>query len=211
VKVLHIQSSPRGESSNSIALTNAFIDACQSRDNSLVIDTLNVWNEDLPEFDSEAIGAKYKAVKNESMTKRESAVWRQVQALIQRFQRADRIVLGSPMWNFAPPYKLKQLIDLVAQRRYLFSYDGKQYGPMLNVAKAVAVYTRGSRFLEDSAIPARFDHQAPYIDFWLEFIGVQELRSVVVDNAWNESAEESARSLANGKARLIGMTAWFLA
>jgi FMN-dependent NADH-azoreductase len=103
VKVLHIQSSPRGESSNSIALTNAFIDACQSRDNSLVIDTLNVWNENLPEFDSEAIGAKYKAVKNESMTKRESAVWRQVQALIQRFQRADRIVLGSPMWNFAPP------------------------------------------------------------------------------------------------------------
>jgi FMN-dependent NADH-azoreductase len=212
VKVLHIQSSPRGESSNSIALTNAFIDACQSRDNSLVIDTLNVWNEDLPEFDSEAIGAKYKAVKNESMTKRESAVWHQVQALVQRFQCADRIVLGTPMWNFAPPYKLKQLIDLVAQRRYLFSYDGKQYGPMLNVAKAVAVYTRGSRFLEDSAIPAsRFDHQAPYIDFWLEFIGVQNLRSVVVDNAWNESAEESARSLANGRARLIDMTEWFLA
>jgi FMN-dependent NADH-azoreductase len=116
------------------------------------------------------------------------------------------------MWKFAPPYKLKQLIDLVAQRRYLFSYDGKQYGPMLNVAKAVAIYSRGSRFLEDSAIPAsRFDHQAPYIDFWLELIGVQSLRSVVVDNAWNESAEESAQSLANGKARLIDMTEWFLA
>jgi FMN-dependent NADH-azoreductase len=145
VKVLHIQSSPRGESSNSIALTNAFIDACQSRDNSLVIDTLNVWNENRPEFDSEAIGAKYKAVKNVSMSKREPAVWQQVQALIQLFQRADRIILGTPMWNFAPPYKLKQLIDLVSQRRYLFSYYGKQYGPMLNVAKAVAVYTRCCR------------------------------------------------------------------
>jgi FMN-dependent NADH-azoreductase len=77
VNVLHTQSSPRGESSNSIALTNAFIDACQSRYNSLVIDTLNVWNENLPEFDSEAIGAKYKAVKNVSMTKRETAVWHQ--------------------------------------------------------------------------------------------------------------------------------------
>jgi FMN-dependent NADH-azoreductase len=199
-------------SSNSIALTNAFIDACQSRDNSLVIDTLNVWNENLPEFDSEAIGAKYKAVKNVSVTKRETAVWHQIQALIQRFQRADRIILGTPMWNFALPYRLKQLVDLVARRSYLFSYDGKQYGPMPSVAKAVAVYTRGSRFLEDSAIAAsRFDHQAPYIDFWLEFIGVQDLRSVVVDNAWNESAEESARSLANGRARLIDMTEWFLA
>lgn len=212
MNILHIQSSPRGKSSNSIALTSAFIDACRFRDTSLVIDTMNVWNENLPEFDSDAIGAKYKAVKNVPMTKEETKVWQQIQALIQRFRRADRIVLGTPMWNFAPPYKLKHLIDLVAQRRYLFSYDGKQYGPMLKVAKAVAVYTRGSRFLEDSAIPvSRFDHQAPYIDFWLNFIGVQHLRSVVVDNAWNESAEQSAQSLADGKASLIGMTEWFLA
>src|ERR1700731_3863498 len=33
MNILHIQSSPRGKSSNSIALTNAFIDACWSRDN----------------------------------------------------------------------------------------------------------------------------------------------------------------------------------
>jgi FMN-dependent NADH-azoreductase len=30
------------------------------------------------------------------------------------------------MWNFGLPYKLKHLIDLVAQRNYLFAYDGKQ-------------------------------------------------------------------------------------
>ena len=29
----------------------------------MVVDTLNVWHEQLPEFDYEAIGAKYKAVK----------------------------------------------------------------------------------------------------------------------------------------------------
>jgi hypothetical protein len=47
------------------------------------------------------------------------------------------------MWNFGLPYKLKQLIDLVAQRNYLFSYDGKQYGPLLNVEKGNRrLYTR---------------------------------------------------------------------
>jgi FMN-dependent NADH-azoreductase len=71
-------------------------DACRSRDNQLVIDTRNVWNGNLPEFDSEAIGAKHKAVKNVSMTKMETAIWHQIQALIQRFQRADRIVFGNP-------------------------------------------------------------------------------------------------------------------
>jgi FMN-dependent NADH-azoreductase len=146
VKVLDIQSSPRGESSDSITLTNSFIEACKSDNGSIVVDTLNVWLEWLPEFDSETIGAKYEAVKHETMTEAESNAWERIQSLIQRFQNADRIVLGTPMWNFGLPYKLKQLIDLVAQRNYLFSYDGNQYGPLLNVEKAVAVYTRGSRY-----------------------------------------------------------------
>jgi carbohydrate-selective porin OprB len=116
------------------------------------VDTLNVWHEHLPEFDYEAIGAKYKAVKHETMTEAESKVWQRIQSLIQRFQSADRIVLGTPMWNFGLLYKLKQLIDLVAQRNYLFTYYGKQYGPFLNVEKAVAVYKRGSRYLEGTPI-----------------------------------------------------------
>jgi FMN-dependent NADH-azoreductase len=54
VKLLEIQSSPRGESSDSIALTKSFIEACKSDDNSIVVDTLNVWHEQLPEFDHQA-------------------------------------------------------------------------------------------------------------------------------------------------------------
>ena len=104
------------------------------------------------------------------------------------------------MWNFGLHYKLKQLIDLVAQRNYLFAYDGKQYGRRLHVEKAIAVYTRGSRFLEGTSIPpSRFDHQATYLDFWLAFVGVRDLRSVIVDNAWNRDRQESEVSLAKGK------------
>jgi len=175
------------------------------------VDTLNVWHERLPEFDEEAIGAKYKAVKHETMTEAESNVWERIQSLIQRFQNADRIILGTPMWNFGLPYKLKQLIDLVAQRNYLFTYDGKQYGPLLHVEKAVAVYTRGSRYLEGTAIPpSRFDHQATYLNFWLQLVGVRDLRSVIVDNAWNRDRQESEVSLANGKATLERLVEWFL-
>jgi FMN-dependent NADH-azoreductase len=176
----------------------------------VVVVTLNKWNEGLPEFDYEAIGAKYKAVKHETMTEAESNIWDRIQLLIRRFQNADRIVLGTPMWNFGLPYKLKHLIDLVAQRNYLFSYDGKQYGPLLNVEKAVAVYTRGSRYLEGTPIPPSFDHQAPYLDFWLRLIGVRDLRSVIVDNAWNRDRQESEVGLAKGKATLERLVEWFV-
>jgi FMN-dependent NADH-azoreductase len=210
VRLLEIQSSPRGDSSDSITLTKSFIEACKSDNGSIVVDTLNVWHERLPEFDYEAIGAKYKAVTHATMTEAESNVWKRIQSLIQRFQNADRIVLGTPMWNFSLPYKVKHLIDLVAQRNYLFSYDGKQYGPLLKVEKAVAVYTRGSRFLEGTPIPPSFDHQAPYLDFWLRLIGVRDLRSVIVDNAWNRDRQESEVSLAKGRATLEQLVEWFL-
>jgi hypothetical protein len=84
---------------DSIALTKSFIEACKSNNTSIVLDTLNVWHERLPEFDYEAIGAKYKAVKHETMTEEESNVWERIQSLIQRFQNADRIVIGTPMWR----------------------------------------------------------------------------------------------------------------
>jgi FMN-dependent NADH-azoreductase len=211
VKILDIQSSPRGDSSDSITLTKSFIEACTSNDTSIAVDTLNVWHERLPEFDYGAIGAKYKAVKHETMTEAESYAWERIQSLIRRFQSADRIVVGTPMWNFGLPYKLKHLIDLVAQRNYLFSYGGKQYGPLLKVEKAVVVYTRGSRFLEGTPIPpSRFDHQATYLDFWLQLVGVRDLQSVIVDNAWNRDHQESELSLANGKANLERLVDWFL-
>jgi FMN-dependent NADH-azoreductase len=47
------------------------------------------------------------------------------------------------MWNFGLPYKLKQLIDLVARRNYLFSYDGKRVRSSLERGKADGrLYTR---------------------------------------------------------------------
>lgn len=72
MKLLNVQSAPRGESSDSIALTKSFIEACRSENTSIGVDTLNVWHERLPEFDHEAVGAKYKAVKHETMTEAES-------------------------------------------------------------------------------------------------------------------------------------------
>jgi FMN-dependent NADH-azoreductase len=107
MKLLEIQSSPRGESSDSITLTTSFIEACKSGNASIVVDTLNLWHERLPEFDYEAIGAKYKAVKHEKMSEAESNIWERIQSLIHRFQNADRIVLGTPMWNFGLPYAFR--------------------------------------------------------------------------------------------------------
>jgi FMN-dependent NADH-azoreductase len=108
-----------------------------------LVDTLDIWQERLPEFDAEAINAKYKGVSGEPMTPAETATWEKIRELSSRFQRAGRIVLGVPMWNFSVPYKLNQLIDLSCQRNMLFTFDGKCYGPLLSIDKAFVAYVRG--------------------------------------------------------------------
>ena len=138
--LLYIESSPRGPRSVSIAVADAFLQAYRQACPELTVDTLNVWEENLPEFDQEAIGAKYKGINKEPMDPAEAAVWDKIQELAARFQQADRIVLGVPMWNFAYPYKLKQLIDLACQRNMLFTYDGTEYGPLLKTRRAFVVY-----------------------------------------------------------------------
>jgi FMN-dependent NADH-azoreductase len=47
MNVLHIQSSPRGDKSNSIALTKAFLSASRKVLPTIDEDVLNIWDENL--------------------------------------------------------------------------------------------------------------------------------------------------------------------
>lgn len=200
-QLLNIQSSPRGSNSASIAVADAFIAAYLAEHPGTTVDTLNVFEEDLPDYDAEAIGAKYKGAAGQSMEGAEVELWDRIKELAARFQQADLIVLGVPMWNFAYPYKLKQLIDLACQRDMLFTFDGTTFGPKLSTSRAFVIYTQGQTYAEGSPTPAsHFDHQTPFIDFWLEFIGVREVHKLIVANTWSHEAETRIEA---GKAEAI--------
>src|SRR5229473_1289384 len=200
IRLLKIEASPRGSKSNSIALTDAFVTAYRDAVPSVTVDVMNVWDERLPEFDNAAIDAKYKGVAGSAMNEAETGVWNRIKELVARFKQADRIVLGVPMWNFAYPYKLKQLIDLACQRNMLFTYDGTEYGPLLKTPRALVIYARGGTYAEDSPTPAsQCDHQKRYIDFWLKFIGVKKVHTLVVEGTTWGGKEKGEESIARGQ------------
>lgn len=190
----------------STAIVDTFLSAYRQRQTDLTIDTLNVWTEALPEFDSETIGAKYKGVSGAPLSALEQKTWDSIQRLALRFKNADRIVLGVPMWNFSYPYKFKQLVDLSCQRNLLFTFDGRNYGPSLKIDKALVVYVRGQS--EEAGITGLnspgFAHVSDYVDFWLKFIGVQDVVPLTVEHSWDgraletiEAAKFRAAELAN--------------
>ena len=93
--LLNIQSSPRGPRSASIAVADAFLRAYRQACPELTVDTLNVWEENLPDFDRHAIGAKYKGINKEPMDPAEEAVWNRIRELVARFHRATRACSSS--------------------------------------------------------------------------------------------------------------------
>jgi hypothetical protein len=56
MRLLNIESSPRGSRSASIAVTSAFLEAYRQACLGVMVDTLNVWEEKLPDFDQEVDG-----------------------------------------------------------------------------------------------------------------------------------------------------------
>src|SRR6476660_2220973 len=188
--ILNIVTSPRKDQSASRALVEAFLREYMTQADDIVVDTLDVWQEWLREFDAETINAKYKGVSGEPMTPAEATAWKKIRELASRFQRADRIVMGVPMWNFSFPYKLKQLIDLSCQRNMLFRFDGKRYGPSLDIEKAFVAFVRGQ---SDEAgfetVPQPgFQYLSGYIEFWLRFIGVREVATLTLEHTWDGRA-----------------------
>jgi FMN-dependent NADH-azoreductase len=139
---------------------------------------------------AETINAKYKGVSGEPMTPAEVAAWKKIGELASRFRRADRILMGAPMWNFSFPHKLKQLIDLVCQRNMLFTFDGKRCGPSLDIEKAFVAFVRGQ---SDEAgferVPQPgFQYLSGYVEFWLRFIGVREVVTLTLEHTWDGRA-----------------------
>ena len=205
--MLNIVSSPRGERSASLAVADAFFDELRRLQPDVEVDTLNVWEEDLPEFDAQASAAKVKGARGIELDEAEARIWGRIQSLAARFAVADRIVVGVPMWNWAYPYKLKHLIDLVTQRGLLFTIEGDTIGPALDIPLGLALLVRGQAYPEwGGRPPQQYDHQSSYIEFWLRLIGVREVRTLVVEHTWDGLAEAAVEY---GRAEAQAMAAKF--
>jgi FMN-dependent NADH-azoreductase len=89
-------------------------------------------------------------------------------------------------------------------------YDGKEYGPLLKTPRAFVVYARGGTYAEDWPTPASlFDHRKGYIDFWLRFIGVKEVHTLVVEGTTWGGKEKGKESIARGRDEASQLAAGF--
>ena len=178
-KLLYIQASPRHGASRSIAVADAYLAALRVSDPTLEVDTLELWDAGLPEFDGNRNEAKLTVFGGDTNEGTQATLWDEIVDIAGRFTRADRYLFAIPMWNGGIPYKLKQYIDLIHQPGLTFGFDPeKGYFGLLKDKKATLVYTSGA-YSEAFPSPAfGVDHQSTYMQSWLNQAGVTDLEEI---------------------------------
>lgn len=204
-RVLYIEGSPNKGHSASIEVCDAFLDAYRHAHPDHEIRKLDIWNLALPEFDGDALAAKYAGLGGMPLTPAQAAAWRHIEELAQPFHDADKLLFGVPLWNFGIPYKLKHLIDVISQKDVLFTFDNSGFAGKLRGKKAAVVYARGLDYTSPGSFtPAsQFDLQRPYMEMWLRFVGVEDVVGIVVQRTLFGPDGKVDRSNAIEKARTI--------
>lgn len=207
-RVLYIEGSPNKDYSASIDVCNAFLDAYRHTHPDHEIQTLDIWNLAIPEFDEAALAAKYAGLSGNALTPAQAAAWQRIEQLAAPFHEADKLLFGVPLWNFSIPYKLKHLIDVISQKDVLFTFDGTGFAGKLAGKKAVVVYARGLGYQSPGSFTpaAEFDLQRPYMETWLKFVGVKDVTGIVVERTLFGPDGAVDRSRAIDEARTIART-----
>ncbi|WP_027191735.1 FMN-dependent NADH-azoreductase [Fundidesulfovibrio putealis] len=199
--ILYIKASPRGPRSHSIAVADAFLEAYQEANPQYLVTTRNLFEDDLPPFDGPTLQAKYNVLHGLTHDPAQQRAWQQVKRYVDELKDCARIVMAVPMWNFSLPYRLKHYIDLVVQPGLSFGVNEDGAFGLIPDKPVFIAYASGGAYPPGSGA-AVMDHQKPYLEMILGYMGLKDVRSVRVEATLSSDAQvEESRSGAIAKAR----------
>ena len=206
-RLLYIEASPRKQRSSSIKVAKMFISEYQRTHPGDIVETLDLWNTSIPEFDGHVIDSKYVILHGLEHTDDQKQAWKAVEDVISQFTSADKYLFSLPMWNFGIPYKLKHYIDVIVQPGYTFSFSPEEgYQGLMTGKPVAAIYASGGAYGADTGMES-FDLQKAYLKLILGFIGFSDLQTIAVEQTLSspevkdkllEKAEDRAKSVAAG-------------
>ena len=178
-RVLHIKATPRDEQSRSMRLARAFIDTYKTAHPNDTIETLDVFAEDIPEFDALAAEGKYRVMRLQEHQGEEADRWQKVVAAAEHFKAFDKYVITAPMWNLSVPYRLKLYIDTIVQPSLTFGYDEERgYFGLVGDKPVLILGTRGGDYSPESGF-GDFDFHLPYLKTILGLMGLVNVEALI--------------------------------
>ncbi|MFL0797337.1 MAG: NAD(P)H-dependent oxidoreductase [Cellvibrionaceae bacterium] len=169
-RVIRIDSSARGTSSNSNQITAYLAQQLQEQGAEL-LKAYDLGVSPLPHLSSEELVAVHGSVDtgNEYLLERKALS----DQLIAELKQADTLVLGAPMYNFGVPAVLKQWVDYIARAGETFRYTENGPQGLTGIENAYVVVATGG-----TPVGSDWDHVSGYLKTVLSFIGVKHVHIV---------------------------------
>lgn len=189
-KILRIDASVKADDSVSRKLTDRIIDKLLATYPDAAITHRDLGRTPLHQIDGDWIAAVFTPAEDRSPAQAEIAA--QSDQLIAEVKEADTLVIGLPIYNFAPPAQLKTWLDQLARAGETFRYteDGP-IGLVTNTRAIIAYSSNGTRMSSD------IDFASGYVRHMLGFFGITDVQFVASDHMAID-ADSSMKSATDG-------------
>lgn len=187
-KILHIISSPKGDSSFSVKLGNAIVEKLQKANPGSSVKVNNLTKHPFPHLEEATLEAFYTPADQHTPANRQ-ALQNSDQAIAEVME-ADIIVISTPMWNFGVPSVLKAWIDHIARAGVTFKYSEAGAEGLIKGKKVYVSMASGAIFSEGPY--QAFDFVSTYLKSLLGFLGMTDLNIFRVEGSAYQGQAEAA-------------------
>ncbi|MGX5217568.1 FMN-dependent NADH-azoreductase [Pseudomonas segetis] len=181
--LLHIDASVRSERSLSRKLSQAFVDAWIAHDDNAQVIVRDIGRNPPPFITEDWIAAVFTPEAHMTAEKREALSVSD--ELIDELNRADVIVIGTPMYNYGMPAQLKSWFDNVIRIGKTFSFDlGRgdyPLEPIMTGKKLVILSSRGEFGFGPGGIRESMNHLDTHIRTCAHYLGVNQTHGISID------------------------------
>ncbi|MDQ7948816.1 MAG: NAD(P)H-dependent oxidoreductase [Pedobacter sp.] len=176
-KILHLISSPRGESSYSVQLAKAIIEQIQSTDQNSTIKEINLATSHFPHLEESHLTSFFTPPENR--TSANLSAIRHSDVAVAEIMEADEIVIGAPMYNFGIPSALKAWIDHICRSGLTFTYGENGPKGLIKNKKVYVAMSSGGIYSDGPA--KAMDFVTPYLTAVFGFLGITDVRILRVE------------------------------
>ncbi len=204
MNVLHIESSPRGEQSDSRHIAEELVEALRSEKSATVV-FRDLNHPVIPHVSQDWVNASlYNRFTGAPMTDAETEALRFSRELIAEVKAADVVVLGVPMYNYGIPSVAKAWCDNIAMMGETFVYTDKGVKGLLENKTVIAVSARGGGGYDKGEPRAEVNYVDDYVHAFFGFLGIETVRVITLHNtAQGGDALEASKQKARTAIRAV--------
>ncbi|MFD4703669.1 FMN-dependent NADH-azoreductase [Gottfriedia sp. NPDC058432] len=206
-RVLVINAHPNFNSEEvySVNVLNHFKNTLKSKDPSAKIEQINLYNEFIPNVDSNVLSAWGKLSEGIQLNSDEARKIERMNEILKQFKEIKQYVIAFPLHNFNIPSKLKDYMDniLIARETFKYTEDGS-VGLLYDDRKLLVIQASGAIYTNDDWY-TEVEYAHKYLKSMFNFLGVEDYqiiraqgtallkREEILANAYKEAEDAAMR------------------